>query len=401
MKRSFATSGSDSRNGLKLLELFIIIVIIFVFILLLFPYVRGMREDDRLIRCRNNMKQFGLALQNFESAFAAFPHLDRDHYQSDGSYYSSTWAGIDLLPYLEQQILYEQTHVVPALLDMESASNGDFSNWFEVRADLAVTGVPVWRCPSTSQALTVQLPVYEINGVETQGEYGTATYAFSAGNYQSWCLNFSANDYEAGYRPAYSGRRAVTEKAEPSGFIAGAGPDTKEVGMFYRHGASRITDIIDGTSNTFAMGEAVGGVEWPLCRGVGCTQIQKQKADYGWLVGQAGDTLLFKDKQIMLSSGVASTFEPLNKYPVTDSYMAQSENLEERKTGVIQRNCNVELSDKHSIGNFSSPHGGQALFLMADGSVQIISQNINTDVYSALGSIAGQENFTFGETFGI
>jgi len=64
---------SPGRAGFTLVELLVVIAIIGVFVALLLPAVQAAREAGRRTNCTNNLKQIGLAMQNYHSVFNKFP----------------------------------------------------------------------------------------------------------------------------------------------------------------------------------------------------------------------------------------------------------------------------------------------------------------------------------------
>lgn len=116
------------QNGFTLVELLVVIAIIGVLVALLLPAVQAAREASRRSSCSNNLKQQGLALQNYHDTYLAFPTTNQ--LGMPQSIFTR------MLPFIEQQNLYEKYNLK---LDWTDPANRQ-----------AVTSyVSVYTCPST------------------------------------------------------------------------------------------------------------------------------------------------------------------------------------------------------------------------------------------------------------
>jgi len=146
-------------------------------------------------------------------------------------------------------------------------------------------------------------------------------------------------------------------------------------------------DITDGSSHTFAYGEAASGFQ--MCTGIGCdTPIDPAPGEFGnsvhsWLVGghsQPG----WQAAGFYVTGNKCSTVERLNTTPVTDSL----HNVDGNNTF----DCRASFEGgPHWASNFRSFHEGGGFFLFADGSVRFKNENIDFATYRALSTIQGEE----------
>ena len=99
-----------SRRGFTLVELLVVIAIIGTLVGLLLPAVQAARESARATQCRNNMKQIGLALQNFHDARQSFPYGAKIPINMGQGNWN--WR-VDVLPFMEETALYRSLSLTP------------------------------------------------------------------------------------------------------------------------------------------------------------------------------------------------------------------------------------------------------------------------------------------------
>src|SRR5262245_27167374 len=104
MKNAARRSGFP-RPGFTLIELLVVIAIIANFIGFLLPGIQKVRESANRSQCQNNLKQIGVAAQNYHIAVNRLPPawLGNNDIDPDG------WAswGVLILPYIEHEIVYQ------------------------------------------------------------------------------------------------------------------------------------------------------------------------------------------------------------------------------------------------------------------------------------------------------
>lgn len=253
--QSFPGKGAVKRRsvaGFTLIELLVVIAIIAVLIALLLPAVQQAREAARRTQCRNNLKQIGLALYNYESSHKIFPPSCINNPYATGSIDGISFPdgqmvgpsgfgwGALILPQLEQLPLYDQFNFSAAC-------------WSISNKTAAATTVPVFLCPSVtggSEGYVVQHPVPgpSVSGAGRTGTdltrsdgstifFAHSHYVTNAGISQPW-----------GRAPAYCFNYDIPEPI-PSA------PDAVIDGPFYPNSHTRVRDVTDGLSHTVFVGE--------------------------------------------------------------------------------------------------------------------------------------------------
>src|SRR5947209_13452228 len=131
-----------ARRGFTLIELLVVIAIIGVLIGLLLPAVQKVREAANRLKCKNNLKQIGIALHSYHDRMNGFPAGYQTRVAPDNSDLGPGWGwAAYLLDDLEQSNLRKRIR-----FDLQISDPAN--------AQVRVTVLPVFVCPTESEAGT-------------------------------------------------------------------------------------------------------------------------------------------------------------------------------------------------------------------------------------------------------
>jgi prepilin-type N-terminal cleavage/methylation domain-containing protein/prepilin-type processing-associated H-X9-DG protein len=249
-------TSTTRRSAFTLIELLVVIAIIAILIGLLLPAVQKVREAAARSKCQNNLKQIGLAANNYNGVYGRLPPGYAAHTQvittwSSGSSGvpwvgnpSASWFGclVYLLPYLEQDNLFRQ---LKGSMDVDKPVGPAY--WNTSDQDLMYTKIDSFICPSDDPY---------------------AVYANPTG--WIWCTVFTYNQNGPGVIGRYfdvslsglTGQVGLSNYAGVAGNMGHTGDPTYDryEGVFNASSKVSLTDVTsaDGTSNTAMFGEATG-----------------------------------------------------------------------------------------------------------------------------------------------
>jgi prepilin-type N-terminal cleavage/methylation domain-containing protein/prepilin-type processing-associated H-X9-DG protein len=166
MSTTHRLTHRHSSRAFTLVELLVVIAIIGVLVALLLPAVQAAREAARRAQCTSQMKQYGLAILNYESAKEALP----PPYTINNGLGTLGKHGLTpfVLPYMEQGALFAQ-YDIKKNWDHDVPPTSPNTN-----LKIQRTPIPVLKCPSAPPSAN-NIPNAIDYSVDTQFAFGTAT----------------------------------------------------------------------------------------------------------------------------------------------------------------------------------------------------------------------------------
>ncbi len=353
------------KKAFTLVELLVVIAIIGILIGLLLPAVQAAREAARRMQCTNNLKQLGLAVQNYQDVYNCLPAA-RSQYPCE-IYYNDAWGTtFSILPYAEQQSTYD------AVLQKIKSVDAGTGCWPAYCYTMEV--IPTFCCPSDPQSTQKETDRVRCSYVTCRGD------TFKLMEYATW-LSTAGNETTLN----------IFERAcERAGFAP-----------FRWKG---LEAIIDGTSNTIAWSETVtaGGNEDPRIKA-------------GVVTGFSNDnnflTKCFNSRKTTDPNLIGGTVAISHR----GARMADGRYMIAGFSTIFPPNApscqHTDAMEMRMLRTASSEHSGGVNTGYFDGSVKFISETVNCGSYTtphplpnvgqsiygvwgALGSINGGETQT-------
>ena len=357
----FARSRAAGRGGFTLIELLVVISIIAVLASLIAPAVQSARRAARKVQCLNNMRNVGLAMQNFASTNnGTLPSLVAAQTVTNLSGAQGTMAvpwTIALLPALDNSALLKNIRTNALVVSGVASvnTNPGFEN----------VAIEVFTCPDDVDSHKVSGGLsYVVNSGFISSEVYDATETATL-LHQVYLLDWNKN--AARSLDGTSG----TPETKDSAVGAATGVIWRNIGF---QSSLDYVSVGDGTSTTLLLTENINAGTWYSqtvnTLGFG---LRIRQTSGGPVVGPGGD--------FISASKLNTTFGPSSfANPVVNP-----------DPWVINRNLGAVTG---TAPRPSSQHAGGVNVIMCDGAGRFLNENLDKHVYARLITSNG---VTYGE----
>jgi prepilin-type N-terminal cleavage/methylation domain-containing protein len=238
------------RTGFTLVELLVVIAIIGVLVSLLLPAVQAAREAARRAQCQNQLRQLAVACLNHENTFKRFPsggwgwNWGGDPDRGSGEDQPGSWM-YNILPYIELQAVHD--------LGKDGDSATMTQGQMDGAAQRSMMPVTIFNCPSRRPAkLYPEHPDYSFDEVNCNRNLVTemirSDYAGSAGSVPGSRLQWGSRPSSWSGIERYNWTELNPANANDIEVLG-------NLGIFHYRSEVTMAQIVDGTSNTYLIGE--------------------------------------------------------------------------------------------------------------------------------------------------